>query len=205
LIDRRGIAKSIRDGYWRLAGQGRGADGVIYAMSATTRWHVPPIAIRVTGLVAALGYTAVIVWLYANQPRTLAEVTGGLGASVGVYRIDRVSFDEGLRFFRNDRFVEARSALERVDPAKQDAVTQFYIAYSYLRQGWGRVYSDDALLRQARTAVDRAIAVSPSGRVQVDDQTLTLRTSDELKAEIDRGLTRDASDFNPLRVFGKRP
>jgi hypothetical protein len=42
--------------------------------------------------------------------------------------------------------------------------------------------------------------------VQVDnDPSLTLKTSDELKAEIDRGLTREVADFNPFRVLDKRP
>lgn len=172
---------------------------------ASPAFRLPVPALRAIGLVLTLGYAAVILWMYAHQPRTFAEVTGGLGASVGVYRIDRVSFDDGLRFFHADRFPEARSALDRADPAKQDAVTQFYIAYSFLRQGWGRVYSDDTLMLQAKTALDRAILVSPTHRVQVEDANLTLKTSDELKAEIDRGLTRDASDFNPLRVFNKRP
>jgi hypothetical protein len=48
--------------------------------------------------------------------------------------------------------------------------------------------------------------VAPGGKVLVgDDPSLTLKTSDELKAEIDRGLTREAADFNPFRVFDKRP
>jgi hypothetical protein len=79
-------------------------------------------------------------------------------------------------------------------------------SYSYVRQGWGRLYADDALYKQARVALERAVAVSPGGKVLVDnDPSLTLKTSDELKAEIDRGLTREAADFNPLRVFDKRP
>ena len=179
------------------------ASGSASAPAAARR--VPPTAIRAIGLGLALTYAAAIAWMYAHQPRTFAEVAGGLQSSVGVYRIDRASFDEGLRFFHDDRFVEARSAFARADPAMQHAVTQFYIAYSFLRQGWGRVYSDDALLKEARTAVARAIDVAPGGRIQVDDPALTLKTADELKAEIDRGLTRDASDLNPLRVFGTRP
>jgi hypothetical protein len=31
-----------------------------------------------------------------------------------------------------------------------------------------------------------------------------MRTSDELRAELEGGLRRDASDFNPLRVMRKR-
>jgi hypothetical protein len=175
------------------------------AAFSAPRVRVPSGAVRIVGALAMSAYAAAIVWIYAHQPRTIAEATGGLGASVGVYQIDRASFDEGLRFFHADHFPEARSAFARADPAKQDGTTQFYIAYSFLRQGWGRMYSDDVLLQQGRAALDRAIAVAPSGSVRVDDPTLTLKTSDELKAEIDRGLTREASDFNPLRLLDKRP
>ena len=175
-------------------------------MSAAGAVRVPVTAIRAIGLVLMLAYAGVIVWMYAKQPKTIAEVTGGLTATVALYRIDQASFDAGLAFFHQDKFAEARTALERADPAKQHGVTQFYIAYSYVRQGWGRLYSDDALYKQARTALQRAVEVSPGGKVQVDDDpSLTLKTSDELKAEIDRGLTREMADFNPLRLFDKRP
>jgi hypothetical protein len=101
-------------------------------------------------------------------------------------------------------FAEARLAFDRADPARRDARTQFYIAYSFYREGWGRLYNDDALFKQGLEAVERAIAVAPSGRVIVDDTQLVMHSSDELKAELERGLRREASDFNPLRVFDKR-
>ncbi len=160
---------------------------------------------RSLGLLVSALYAAFVVWLYAAQPRTLVEVRGGVAASVGVYSIDRTSFEEGLRFFRADRFVEARAAFTRADPAQRDATTQFYIAYSFLRQGWGRFYHDDGLYREGRTALARAIAASPTGAVRVDDPGLGLKSSDELDAEFGRGLTRDASDLNPLRVWSTRP
>jgi hypothetical protein len=160
--------------------------------------------LRAAGLAFSVLYASVIVWLYASQPQTRAEALGGLAATVGAYRIDTQAFEEGLGFFRRDMFAEARMAFERADPAHRDARTQFYIAYSFYRQGWGRLYSDDALFKQGMEAVDRAIAVAPSGRVIVDDTQLGMRSSDELKAELERGLRRDASDFNPLRVFDQR-
>ncbi len=161
--------------------------------------------IRSAGLVLTIAYGSLILWTYANQPRTVAEMTGGVAASVGAYRIDRASFDEGLRYFHNDQFLEARSAFVRADPAKQDATTEFYIAYSYLRQGWGRVYNDQALLKQAQATLEHAIEIAPNGRIAVADPNLTLHTSDELRAEIARGLTHDASDMNPFKVFRHRP
>ena len=160
--------------------------------------------IRALGLLLSLAYAVVIVWLYAAQPQTMAEVTGGLASQVGVYRIDDQAFADGLAFFRRDAFVEARAAFARADPAQRDARTQFYIAYSFYRQGWGRVYSDNALFAQGLNAVDRAIAAAPDHRLVVDDATLGLHTADELRAELQRGLTHDLSDLNPLRVLRTR-
>src|SRR5829696_7804300 len=148
-------------------------------------------AIRLAGLITSLGTAAFAAWLLATQPGTMADVSGGLAASVGLYRIDQAAFEEGLRYFREDRFREARLAFARADPAARDATTQFYTAYSFYRQGWGRVYNDDALFRDALRALDRAVAAAPSGRVNVDDPALGLRSSDELRAELERGITRE--------------
>ncbi|CAN5421147.1 hypothetical protein BH23ACI1_BH23ACI1_08270 [soil metagenome] len=152
----------------------------------------------------ALAYAGIIVWLYASQPQTVAQVTGGLTASIGAYKVDDQAKTDGLRFFRHDQFAEARAAFGRADPAQRDAVVQFYVAYSFYRQGWGRLYSDDALFKQGLEAVDRAIAVAPGRRIVVDDPDLGMQSADELRAELQRGLTREASDFNPMRVFRPR-
>lgn len=149
-------------------------------------------------------YGAVVVWLYAAQPQTMAEVTGGLTAQVGAYRIDQQSFDDGLAFFRRDQFEEARAAFARADPAQRDARTQFYVAYSYYRQGWGRLYSDDRLFALGLEAVERAVALAPGHRLVVEDDNLQMHSADELRAELQRGLTREAADFNPIRVFRSR-
>ena len=120
-----------------------------------TMGALKPTLVRLAGLVFAAAYAAFIVSVYARQPRTVQQLAGGMAASVGAYRVDPVNFQEGLRFFRADQFIEARAAFERADPARQDATTQFYIAYSFYRQGWGRVYRDDALYRQGLEVVDR--------------------------------------------------
>jgi hypothetical protein len=161
-------------------------------------------AIRGAGLVLAIAYAVVIAWLYASQPQTVAQVTGGFASMVGAYRIDAQAFDDGLKFFRRDQFPEARAAFARADSAERDARTQFYIAYSYYREGWGRVYNDDVLFGRGIVAVDKAIAVAPGGRLVVDDPDLRMHSADELRAELQRGVTRDASDFNPLKVFRTR-
>jgi hypothetical protein len=174
---------------------------MIVAVHAGARYDT---VVRVSGLVVTVGAAGVLAWLLATQPATMADVSGSLAASVGLYRIDKAAFDEGLRFFRADRFREARLAFARADPAARHPATQFYVAYSFYRQGWGRVYNDDALFREALQALDRADAAAPSGRVTVDDATLGLRSSDELRAELERGVTRDASDLNPMRLFRPR-
>ncbi len=160
--------------------------------------------VRIAGLVVSLAYAAFIIWLYAAQPQTVAQVTGTMASGIGAYRVDTQAASDAMGFFYRDRFPEARAAFERADPAHRDARTQFYIAYSYYRQGWGRVYNDDTLFRKGIEAVDRAIAAAPDHRLVVDDPELGMKTGDELKAELERGVTREAADFNPLKIFRSR-
>ena len=160
--------------------------------------------VRGTGLLFSVVYLSLIVWIYAQQPRTLAQVTGGLASTVGAYRIDEQAFADGLAFFRKEQFTEARAAFARADPASRDAVTQFYLAYSYYRQGWGRLYNDDTLFSAGLRHVDLAIALAPGGRLVVEDADLKMRSADELRTELAAGLTRQASDFDPRRVFRER-
>src|SRR5687768_4302413 len=127
---------------------------------------------RALGLGLAMAYAALIGWLYVRQPQTVAQVTGGLSAAVGAYRVNEQAFADALRFFRNGQFVEARIAFERADPALRDARTQFYVAYSFYRQGWGRMYHDDHLYAEGLDAIGRAMALAPEGRLVVDDQNL---------------------------------
>ena len=160
--------------------------------------------VRSAGIVMTAAYGALIGWLYFRQPQTFAQVTGGLTAVVGAYRIDEQAFADGLRFFHNDQFVEARLAFERADTAERDSVTQFYIAYSYYRQGWGRVYHDDDLYALGLQAVNRSLEVAPQGRVLVEDPRLGMHTGEELKAELEAGLHRELSDFNPAKLVRPR-
>jgi hypothetical protein len=166
---------------------------------------VSPVALRALGLVLTLVYAAAIVRVYVRQPASLPEMAGSLTSTVGAYRIDQARFDAGLTFFRNDQFIEARDAFAQADPGRQDAPVQFYVAYSYLRQGWGRVYADDALYTAGREALAHARSLAPDGTIRIDDPDLRLHTAEELAAEFDRGLTRELSDLNPVRVFRERP
>ena len=163
-----------------------------------------PRSVRAFGVVLAMSYAVFILWLYIRQPQTIAEVTGGLSGSVGVYRIDQQAFEDGLALFRRDEYEAARAAFERADPAKQDARTQFYIAYSYYRSGWGRFYNDDAHFKLGLERVDNAIALAPSGRLIVEDPENDIHNADELRAELAAGLRTETEDFSPMRVFRKR-
>lgn len=172
-------------------------------MSAVPRPRVP-VLVRATGLIASITALCFVLWLLVAQPGTVQEITGGVAASVGAYRIDERHFGDGRTFFLNEQYPEARAAFQRADPAQRDAVTQFYLAYTYYRQGWGRLYSDDTLFAAGLVAVDRAIALSRDGRVRVDDPDLGIDNADELRAELVRGTERELSDLNPFRVFRKR-
>jgi hypothetical protein len=181
---------------WLADGQPRDLKGKIPGMSES--------ALRAGGVVVTIAYAVFIGWLAASQPQSMAEVTGGLAATFGAYEVDAVSFDEGLRLFRQDQFEAARSAWSRADPAGREARTQFYVAYSYYRQGWGRVSHDDGLYAAGLDALSRAVAAAPGGQVVVSDPDLQIQTADELAAELRAGLTRDWADLNPLRVLGSR-
>jgi tetratricopeptide (TPR) repeat protein len=165
---------------------------------------VQSLYIRTLGLVVSVGYAALIGWLYVHQPQSVSEVTGGLAANIGAYQIDQQAFDEGLRLFRGGQFAAARAAFDRADGAHRDPNTEFYIAYSWYREGWGRIYNDDQMFTRGLEAANRAIALSPHGILRVEDADLGMRTADELRAELEAGLTRNISDLNPMRVFRQR-
>ncbi len=160
--------------------------------------------VRGGGLAVATAGCVALLWLFVHQPTSLDELTGSVAATVGAYTINQADFDQGRQYFDADKFVEARAAFARADPAARDARTQFFVAYSYYRQGWGRFYSDDALFAKGLATVNRAIALAPDGRLQVDDTGLGMTTGDELKAELERGLARDVTDLNPFRVLRER-
>ena len=161
-------------------------------------------------LIPALGitwtilYAAFVVWLYATAPRSLREMTTEARAGVGAYEVDRARFDAALDLFRREQYRAARDEWQRADPARRDARTQFYTAYAFYREGWGRVYSDDELYRRGLEAVNLAINLSPDGALTVDDPDLRLHTAAELKAELERGLEKSWGDLNPLKVLRER-
>ena len=149
-------------------------------------------------------FAAFVVWLYATAPRSVSEVATRASVAAGTYEVDRARFDAARSLFLREQYAAARDEWGRADPARRDARTQFYIAYAFYRQGWGRVYSDDALFRQGLEAVSLAVQLSPEGALNVEDPELKIHSAAELKAEIEQGLARTADDFNPFKVFRER-
>jgi hypothetical protein len=160
--------------------------------------------IQSLGVAWTLLYAAFVVWLYSAAPRSFAEMRTEASAAVGTYEVDRARFDAARELFLREQYRAARDEWGRADPARRDAVTQFYIAYSFYREGWGRFYNDDALFRAGIEAVNRAISLAPAGALAVEDPDLKIRTAAELKAELERGTERDWGDLNPAKVFRER-
>jgi hypothetical protein len=169
--------------------------------------------IQILGLALTFIYGVFVVFLYAAEPRSIEEISSKAKTTVGsavtkgqvvtgTYEIDRQKFNDGLQSFRNDNFIAARDSFDRADPEKRDAKTQFYIAYSYYRQGWGRISNDDALFKQALTSLERVTMIDPNFRS--DDANLQLRTPAELRNELEEGMKVTADDFNPLRLVRER-
>jgi len=160
--------------------------------------------IRTLGLVWTLLYAAFIVWLYATEPRTFADVAAEARVATKTYEIDQARFEAARELFRREQYRAARDEWMRADPARGDARTQFYIAYAFYREGWGRLYNDDALFRQGLEAVERAISLAPEGALAVNDPELKMGSAAELKAELEQGLERSLGDLNPVKVLRER-
>lgn len=169
--------------------------------------------IQILGLVLSSLYGVFIVFLYAAEPRSLEEIRTKAVSAVestvtkgqvitGSYEVDQSRFAEGLAAFRSDNFVLARDRFEKADPEKRDANTQFYIAYTYYRQGWGRVSNDDELFKSGLEALARVGQIDPD--FVSKDPDLKLRTAPELKAELEEGLKITSGDFNPLKLIRER-
>jgi hypothetical protein len=160
--------------------------------------------IQVAGFVLTTSYAVFIVWLYATEPRSLKEVTTSAEVAAGAYQVNQEKFNAALDFFRREQFRAARVEWQDADPAQVDARTQFYIAYSFYREGWGRVYFDQQLFKQGLEAVNRAITLAASTSLTVDDSNLQMHTPAELKAELEQGTEQSWGDVNPLKVLRTR-
>lgn len=169
--------------------------------------------IQISGLLLTVIYGFFILWLYWAEPKNLAEVSTKAKETIentttqgqiiiGTYTVDAAKFDEGLKAFRVDNFVAARAFFENADPEKRDAKTQFYIAYSFYRQGFGKLYNDDELFKQGLEQTNKVIALDRN--FKSDDAGLQMKTPAELRNEFEEGLRTTAEDFNPLKLTRER-
>jgi hypothetical protein len=159
--------------------------------------------IQTIGLALTAIYAVAIIWLYATEPRSFREVATGAQVASGTYQVDQAKFEAALGLFRREQFRAARDEWQRADPALSDPTTQFYVAYSFYREGWGRVYYDQDLFKQGLVAVNRAIALAPEP-LTVADENLQMHTAAELKAELEQGIERGWGDVDPLKVMRQR-
>src|SRR4030095_927477 len=104
--------------------------------------------IQIAGIIWTLAFAGIIVWLYATEPRSFKEVATNSQVGAGAYEINQEKFNNARPLFRRDQFRAARDEWSGADPAQRDPRTQFYIGYACYREGWGRVFYDDALFRQ---------------------------------------------------------
>ena len=169
--------------------------------------------IQISGIFLTAVYAIFIAWLYLVEPKSLEEVpakaqttienvTTKTQVAIGTYEIDKVQFDDGLKAFRADNFVAARDSFGKADTERRDARTQFYIAYSFYRQGFGKISNDDALFKSGLEQISRVIALDKN--FKSDDANLQLKTPAELKNEFEEGLKITAADFNPFKVLRER-
>lgn len=169
--------------------------------------------IQIFGIALTAFYGLFVAWLYIAEPKTLVELptkaqetiekaTTTAQVITNTYEIDRAKFNEGLTAFRNDNFVLARDRFAQADPENRDAKTQFYIAYSFYRQGFGKISNDDELFKKGLEQANKVILLDKN--FKSDDADLQIKTAVELKNEFEEGLKITADDFNPLKVLRER-
>jgi hypothetical protein len=169
--------------------------------------------IQILSLILVAFYGICVAWLYWAEPKNLEEVSIKAKETIenaatkgqiviGTYAVDEAKFGEGLKAFRADNFIAARSFFENADPEKRDAKTQFYIAYSFYRQGFGKLYNDDELFKQGLEQTTRVILIDKN--FKSEDANLQMKTPAELKNEFEEGLKLTAEDFNPFKLTRER-
>jgi hypothetical protein len=169
--------------------------------------------IQIVGIVVAAVYFVFIAFLYIAEPRSLADISTKAVTTVqdavtkgtvitGTYEIDRAKFNEALALFRADNFIAARDLFQKADPERRDAATQYYIAYAFYRQGWGRLSNDDEMFSAALKQLDVVDQIDPN--FVASDNDLKLKRPVELRHELEEGMRVTADDFNPLKLVRER-
>lgn len=187
--------------------------GVVFQTSGDGIITVNQKHIQILGIFLTFAYGGFVAWLYWAEPKTLAEVpskarqtiedtTSKASVITGTYEVDPSKFADGLKAFRENNFVACRQFFAAADPENRDAKTQFYIAYSFYRQGFGRLYNDDELFKQGLDQVGKVILLDRN--FKSEDADLKMKTPAELKFEFEEGLRTTASDFNPMKLARER-
>jgi len=169
--------------------------------------------IQILSILLTAFYGFFVIFLYWAEPKSVEEVSIKAQSTVenavtkgqvfaGTYEIDQTKYNEALSAFRRDNFVAARDGFDKADPEKRDSNTQFYIAYSFYRQGWGRFSNDDALFKQGLDALDRVVLLNRN--FNSADPSLQLKTPAVLRNELEEGLKITSDDFNPFKAFRDR-
>ena len=160
------------------------------------------------GALWTLLFACLIVWLYAAAPASVGDAVtqarDAVRVASGTYRADAARVRAGIELFRQEQFAAARDEWLAADPARRDPIVQFYIAYSFYREGWGRLYNDDQLFAKSLEALDRADALANADTFPIADDNLKLHTPAELRAELRAGTERTWSDLNPLKTLRER-
>lgn len=169
--------------------------------------------IQIFGLALTAVYGFFVLWIYWAAPKSVGDVSvkaretieqaaNEAAAATGTYEVEQEKFRQALEAFRADNFVLARELFSQADPKGIDPATQYYIAYSFYRQGWGRFSNDDDLFKQGLEQVNKVIALDREFRS--DDPNLKLKHPVELRDELQEGLRVTADDFNPLKMTRER-
>jgi hypothetical protein len=175
---------------------------------------VKPKHIQILGIVVTTVFGVFILFVYATAPRSILELRTRAGETVskaintgqvitGTYQVNEAKFQRGLNLFRDQEYPTARAVFEEADPERRDGRTQFYIAYSFYRQGWGRFSSDDELFKRGLETAKHAQTLLSAEFVS-GDADLKLKTPAALVNELEEGLRVTADDFNPLRALNER-
>lgn len=157
-------------------------------------------AIQWAGIVVTVVVGSAIVWLYATQPKSIAELRTNVAVQANLYEVDRVQFDLGKTAFRERQFRIAIDRFTRADTAAKDPTTQFLIATAHYELGRGSVYDDDTEFTAALAAVDRCLANAPNRTFTFADPSLTLpfSSAERLRERLREGLTATPGDLNPF-------
>lgn len=161
-----------------------------------------PVHYHLATIAIAISAFCVGIFLYTAKPKSIDEALTKTTVATGIYQIDKQAFERGIDLFRRDEFPSARDAFELADPKRQNAEVQFYIAYSFYRQGWGRFSNDDTLFRQGIAAADQCSTIDPS--FAISDSNLTMRSVAELSNELKEGIAWTLSDLDPRRLARER-